>query len=313
MQGYLGRMVMAVCCCLLCAATVYGKSLNRVFLKDGGVIECRSFRLEKGTVRVVVNRDLAVDLPAGEVDLKRTMAHRHRPMVKKAAAAAKTAPAGKGETVAAPAGAPEPAKVLPGGKPVPRPSVQKPAAPAPPGARPAPVPAAPAPPGAKPAPVPASPPPAAKPAPPTQSPGAAPPVKPAPPSGRTTLPMAASKPPVPKPAALPAMFGMGVMLPLLAVLLLLIASFWKVFTKAGEAGWQSIIPIYNLFVLVKISGKPWWWFLLFLVPVVSVIIHILVHIALAERFGKGVLYGLGLAFLGFIFFPMLAFGSAEYQ
>ena len=99
----------------------------------------------------------------------------------------------------------------------------------------------------------------------------------------------------------------------LVIVLFLIVSAWKVFTKAGEAGWQCLIPLWNMFVLVKISGKPWWWFLLTFVPVVNLIIFILVFIALAARFNKGVLFGLGLFFLGFIFFPILAFGSSTYE
>ncbi len=109
------------------------------------------------------------------------------------------------------------------------------------------------------------------------------------------------------------MLGLGTLLPFLLLLILFIASFWKVFTKAGEAGWQSIIPLYNLFILVKISGIPWWWFLLLFVPVVNIIVYIVVLTKLAARFNKGVLFGLGLVFLGFIFFPILAFGKAEYQ
>jgi hypothetical protein len=37
-----------------------------------------------------------------------------------------------------------------------------------------------------------------------------------------------------------------------------IAAWWMVFTKAGEAGWKSIIPIYNIIVILKIVGRDWW-------------------------------------------------------
>ena len=100
---------------------------------------------------------------------------------------------------------------------------------------------------------------------------------------------------------------------ILIVLVIYIVSFWKIFNKAGEAGWKGVIPIYNMFVLIKIAGKPWWWFLLLLVPVVNIVIGILLSIALAKRFDQGVLFGLGLAFLGFIFYPVLAFGKATYR
>lgn len=99
----------------------------------------------------------------------------------------------------------------------------------------------------------------------------------------------------------------------IGLIVLAIVGIWMVFTKAGRPGWTSIIPIYNIFVLVDIAGKPWWWVLLLLIPIVNFIIVILVSIALAERFGKGVLYGLGIAFFGFIFLPILGFGDARYS
>ena len=45
----------------------------------------------------------------------------------------------------------------------------------------------------------------------------------------------------------------------LVIFVIAIVAFWKVFTKAGEAGWKSIIPIYNIIILLKIVGRPWWW------------------------------------------------------
>ena len=99
----------------------------------------------------------------------------------------------------------------------------------------------------------------------------------------------------------------------LLVALLIIVAMWKVFTKAGQPGWASIIPIYNLDIWCKIVGRPWWWILLMLIPFVNFIIAIILCIDLAKSFGKGVGFGLGLALLGFIFWPILGFGSAQYQ
>ena len=99
----------------------------------------------------------------------------------------------------------------------------------------------------------------------------------------------------------------------LAIVFFMIASMWKVFEKAGEPGWASIIPIYNTIVLLRIAGKPFWWLILMLIPIVNLFVFFIVAIALAERFGKGVGFGLGLAVLGFIFFPVLAFGEARYS
>jgi len=99
----------------------------------------------------------------------------------------------------------------------------------------------------------------------------------------------------------------------LAIALLIVASMWKIFVKAGEPGWAAIIPIYNFIVLLKIAGKPAWWIILLLIPVVNFVILAIVCIALAKNFGKGAGFGLGLLFLSPIFYPMLAFGDARYQ
>jgi hypothetical protein len=107
--------------------------------------------------------------------------------------------------------------------------------------------------------------------------------------------------------------GIGFMIVWLAIAILLIASMWKIFVKAGKPGWAAIIPIYNFVVLCEIAGKPAWWVVLLFVPVVNFIIIIILSIALAKKFGKGTGYGLGLAFLGVIFYPMLGFGSSQYN
>lgn len=99
----------------------------------------------------------------------------------------------------------------------------------------------------------------------------------------------------------------------LAITVLMIAALWKVFVKAGQPGWAAIVPIYNLIVLIQIVGKPLWWIVLFLIPCANIVALVLISIALAERFGKSAAFGVGLALLGPIFFPMLAFGDAKYQ
>jgi len=107
--------------------------------------------------------------------------------------------------------------------------------------------------------------------------------------------------------------GMIVLLIQLAFIALMIASMWKIFSKAGEPGWAAIVPIYNLVVMLKIAGKPVWWIVLFFIPLVNIVFSILVALGMAERFGKGAGFGLGLAFLSPIFYPILGFGSAQYQ
>ena len=106
--------------------------------------------------------------------------------------------------------------------------------------------------------------------------------------------------------------GGAVMLIWLVVLVVVIAACWKVFTKAGQPGWASIIPFYNMYVLLTIVGKPGWWLILFFIPIVNLVISIIVMIELAKCFGKGGGFAAGLILLPFIFYPILAFGSATY-
>ncbi len=99
----------------------------------------------------------------------------------------------------------------------------------------------------------------------------------------------------------------------LAVVGLIVASMWKVFVKAGHPGWAAIVPVYNLFILVQIAGKPTWWLVLFFIPIANFIALVLIGIGVAQAFGKSSGFGLGLAFLAPIFYPMLAFSDAQYQ
>ena len=108
--------------------------------------------------------------------------------------------------------------------------------------------------------------------------------------------------------------GMGVVgtLIYLVIMVAIIAGMWKVFVKAGKPGWACIVPIYNIIVLLEIAGKPLWWIVLLIIPIVNLVILILVALEIAKAFGKGTGFGLGLAFLGPIFYPILGFSDATY-
>jgi hypothetical protein len=107
----------------------------------------------------------------------------------------------------------------------------------------------------------------------------------------------------------------------LAVLILIISSFWNIFTKAGKPGWAAIVPFYNIYILLKIIGRPGWWlvfYLLAFIPfiglIVAIVISIITALDIAKSFGKSSTFGIvGLFLFGIVGFPMLAFGDAKYQ
>jgi hypothetical protein len=106
--------------------------------------------------------------------------------------------------------------------------------------------------------------------------------------------------------------AIGTLVPLV-VGIYMIACLWMIFSKAGEAGWQSIIPIWNTIVLLKIAGKPWWWILLMFVPLLNIVIWILAIISLGNSFGKSAGFSI---LLLMCFAPIgmgiLAFGGDRY-
>ena len=113
---------------------------------------------------------------------------------------------------------------------------------------------------------------------------------------------------------------------------------WKIFTKAGEAGWKSLIPIYNVYILYKISNLSFvYWllipaicmgivmaingnvtneglkaFLNLIYYAIEVVISAKISSALAKAFGKGTGFAVGLFFFPNIFQLILGFGSAKY-
>lgn len=99
----------------------------------------------------------------------------------------------------------------------------------------------------------------------------------------------------------------------LGIIVLMIASLWKIYEKAGKPGWAAIVPIYNIIVLLEIVGRPVIWIVGLIIPVVNIVVGIIIYMDLAKSFGKSAGYGIGILFLPFIFLPMLAFGDATYQ
>ncbi len=88
---------------------------------------------------------------------------------------------------------------------------------------------------------------------------------------------------------------------------------WKIYVKAGQDGWACLIPFYSSYIYTKIIGKPWWWIFLLSIPYLNIIFMIWGANLLSKKFGKSVGFTIGLIFLGFVFYPILAFGDAKYE
>lgn len=98
-----------------------------------------------------------------------------------------------------------------------------------------------------------------------------------------------------------------------AVLVLAIASVWKMFEKADEAGWKSIIPFYNTYTMFRIAGRNGWGFLLLLIPIVNIIVAIMVMLDLGKKFGKSAIWSVFLLIIfSLIGYVILGFGEDEY-
>lgn len=119
--------------------------------------------------------------------------------------------------------------------------------------------------------------------------------------------------------------------------LLMVVSMWRIFVKAGEPGWQAIVPGYNIYVVFRIADLPPWQAGAFIATVVaraaarfipgfsggSMVVSLTLTMAstglwfvaclgLASKFGRGTGFAIGLALVPFVFYPILAFGSAPY-
>lgn len=115
---------------------------------------------------------------------------------------------------------------------------------------------------------------------------------------------------------------------------LMVVAYWNIFKKAGEPGWKSIIPVYNSYILFKISWSTviFWITLVIgfvtgilvnmdntvatvivsLLSIVTLVISIMQCYKLSKAFGHGVGFTLGLIFFSPIFMLILAFGSSQY-
>ncbi|GDX63105.1 hypothetical protein LBMAG34_6390 [Candidatus Saccharibacteria bacterium] len=93
-----------------------------------------------------------------------------------------------------------------------------------------------------------------------------------------------------------------------------IVSIWRIFEKAGDKGWKSLIPFYNTYTLFKVAGYNGWMFLLLIIPIVNIVIFVLFSLKLAERFGKSTLFAVvALILFNPIGFWIIGLGDAKYK
>lgn len=108
----------------------------------------------------------------------------------------------------------------------------------------------------------------------------------------------------------------GFIFVMIVISIISIISMWKIFTKAGQEGWKSIIPIYNNYVLFELTGLKGWYVFLSFIPFVGsaimLVFNILCDIKLSRSFGKDTGFAIGLIFLPIIFLPILAFDNSTY-
>ncbi|HUF25912.1 MAG TPA: DUF5684 domain-containing protein [Gemmatimonadaceae bacterium] len=109
----------------------------------------------------------------------------------------------------------------------------------------------------------------------------------------------------------PAAGGLALWLVIMGLVVFMVASMWIVFDKAGQPGWAVLIPIYQQIVHARVANKSVWWGIALIIPVINLIAYFVISFGVAERFGKSTAFGIGLALLPIVFYPMLAFGDAQ--
>ena len=110
-----------------------------------------------------------------------------------------------------------------------------------------------------------------------------------------------------------ALFSGFLLIAEIILLVLVVAGVWMTFVKAGKPGWGAIIPFYNWYLLIKVAGRPGWWFILYFIPFVNIVIHIIVCIDVAKNFEHGTGFGILLWLFPFIMFLVLGFGGSQYR
>lgn len=79
---------------------------------------------------------------------------------------------------------------------------------------------------------------------------------------------------------------------------------WLLFVKAGRQGWESLIPFYREYIITQLAGRPSWWVILLIVPVINLFIGIGLYIDFVRCYGRrSFLDQVGTILVPFIVFP----------
>ncbi len=116
---------------------------------------------------------------------------------------------------------------------------------------------------------------------------------------------------------IPVMMVLGVILVLLVIqiimCILLMAASWKCFKKMGYAGWEGIVPFYNLYITCDELYGNGWKFLLVFIPFYNIYFAFKLWIDYAHAFGESTGFGIGLVLLPWLFMSILGFGDCVYR
>lgn len=137
---------------------------------------------------------------------------------------------------------------------------------------------------------------------------------------------------------------------IIAVAVFSIVVTWKIFSRSGEKGWKSLIPVYNSYTETKLVWKPlWFWIMLavqlvfwglyvfimvssvgydggtvsiesllaaflvmFVIGIFIIVVVIIQNVYLSRSFDEEDGFAVGLIFLPIIFRAIIAFGRHDY-
>lgn len=106
---------------------------------------------------------------------------------------------------------------------------------------------------------------------------------------------------------------MGMVWGVFILAIIILVAGWKVFTKAKRPGWAIFIPFYNIYTLLKIVGRPGWWLILYFIPFVNIVVHIIVSLDFAKSFKRSDAFGIFFLFLfPVVGYLVLGFGKSQY-